>query len=279
MKAPSSMKRLRFSVIIQAPRHKVWDTMIASDTYRQWTAGFCEGIYFEGSWEQGEAIRFLGPSGDGMIATIAENKLHERISIRLLARLINGAEDSFTEPAFENFIFRDHASGMELRIEMDTPPQEEAVFNEVWPKSLNLLKALCEKPHPSTQAHNNTMKTPGTYIDGFLLPVPNDKLEQYRQLAQQAGSIWMEHGALQYTECAADDLDTDFCRRFDETAAAQEHETVIFAWAVFADRAARDEANARIMADERLQGMCEQTGQIFDFKRMAFGGFKTIVSH
>ncbi len=123
------------------------------------------------------------------------------------------------------------------------------------------------------------MKTPGTYIDGFLLPVPSDKLEQYRQLAEQAAAIWKEHGALQYTECAAEDLSTDFCRRFDETAAAQAHETVIFAWAVFADRAARDAANAKIMADERLKGMCEQTGQIFDCKRMAFGGFKTIVSH
>lgn len=123
------------------------------------------------------------------------------------------------------------------------------------------------------------MKTPGTYIDGFLLPIPKDKLEDYRQLAERAAAIWKEHGALQYTECAADDLTAESCRTFTDTAAATEHETVIFAWAVFTDRAARDAANAKIMADERLQGMCEQTGKIFDCKRMAFGGFKTIVSH
>lgn len=123
------------------------------------------------------------------------------------------------------------------------------------------------------------MKTPSTYLDGFLLPIPKEKLEEYRTLAEQAAAIWMEHGALQYTECAADDLTTEFCRTFTDTAAANEDETVIFAWAVFADRAARDAANAKIMADERLQAICPVNAQIFDCKRMAFGGFNTIVSH
>ncbi|MEZ5433436.1 MAG: DUF1428 family protein [Verrucomicrobiales bacterium] len=123
------------------------------------------------------------------------------------------------------------------------------------------------------------MKTPGTYIDGVLLPVPKARLEDYRKIAEQAGAIWLEHGALQYTECAIDDLGAEFCRSFIEAAAAKEDETVIFAWAVFADRAARDAANAAIMADERLTGLCGESGQIFDSKRMSFGGFKTIVSH
>lgn len=122
------------------------------------------------------------------------------------------------------------------------------------------------------------MKLPGTYIDGFLLPIPKSKLEDYRQIAQQAAAIWIEHGALQYTECAADDMSTDFCRSFVSAADAKEDETVIFAWAVFADREARDAANAKIMADERLQAICPATAAIFDCKRMAFGGFKTIVS-
>jgi uncharacterized protein YbaA (DUF1428 family) len=109
--------------------------------------------------------------------------------------------------------------------------------------------------------------------------VPTAKLEDYRKIAEQAAAIWLEHGALQYTECVADDLGGEFCRSFVETAAAKEDETVIFAWAVFADRAARDAANAAIMADERMNSMCDETGKIFDCKRMAFGGFKTIVSH
>jgi len=123
------------------------------------------------------------------------------------------------------------------------------------------------------------MKAPGTYIDGFLLPVPKACLEDYRKLAEQAAAIWIEHGALQYTECAADDLNTDFCRSFTEAASANEDETVIFAWAIFADRTARDAANAKIMDDDRLKAICPATAQIFDCKRMVFGGFKAIVSH
>ena len=123
------------------------------------------------------------------------------------------------------------------------------------------------------------MKTPGNYIDGFLLPVPKAKLDDYKRVAERAAAIWIEHGALQYTECAADDLNTDFCRSFVDTAGAKEDEIVILAWAVFADRAARDAANAAIMTDERMTSMCEETGQIFDCKRMAFGGFKPIVAH
>jgi len=122
------------------------------------------------------------------------------------------------------------------------------------------------------------MKLNGTYLDGFLLPVPTAKLEEYRQLASRAAAIWTEHGALHYVEAAADDLNTDFCRSFIATAEASEDETVIFAFAVFADKAARDAANAKIMADERMSSMCTETATIFDCKRMAFGGFRAIVN-
>ena len=88
------------------------------------------------------------------------------------------------------------------------------------------------------------MKLTGTYLDGFLLPVPTAKLEEYRDIASKAAAIWTEHGALHYIEAAADDLDSDFCRSFAATADAKEDETVIFAFAIFADKAARDAANA-----------------------------------
>jgi uncharacterized protein YbaA (DUF1428 family) len=123
------------------------------------------------------------------------------------------------------------------------------------------------------------MKIPGTYIDGFLLAVPTAKLDEYRQIAERASAIWLEQGALQYTECAGDDMKAEGCTSFISTADAKEDETVIFAWAVFADREARDAANAKISADERLQSLCPATGPLFDYKRMSFGGFKTIVSH
>ena len=122
------------------------------------------------------------------------------------------------------------------------------------------------------------MKLSGTYLDGFLLPVPTAKLEEYRQLAQQAAAIWIEHGALHYVEAAVDDLTTEFCRSFAAAADTKDGETVVFAFAIFADRAARDAANAKIMADERINAISPASNSIFDCKRMAFGGFKTIVN-
>lgn len=122
------------------------------------------------------------------------------------------------------------------------------------------------------------MKLTGTYVDGFLLPVPKARLEEYREIADIAAGIWMECGALQYAECAADDLSSDMCRSFAETAGVRDGETVIFAWAVFPDRAARDAANARIMQDERMKALCPKVQEIFECSRMSCGGFKTIVS-
>ena len=122
------------------------------------------------------------------------------------------------------------------------------------------------------------MKLPGTYLDGFLLPVPTAKLEEYRELAQQAAAIWIEHGALHYLEAVGDDLSTDFCRSFALAAEAKEDETVVFAFAIFADRAARDAANTKIMEDERLKVICPASNAIFDSQRMAFGGFKALVN-
>lgn len=122
------------------------------------------------------------------------------------------------------------------------------------------------------------MKTPGTYVDGFLLAVPTAKLEEYRAVAEKASAIWLEHGALQYTECAADDMGVEWCRSFNTAADAKEDQTVIFAWASFADKASRDAANAKIMADERMSSICPSP-PIFDCKTMSFGGFNVIVSH
>lgn len=139
------MKRLHFSIVIQALRQRVWDTMLGPDTYRQWTAGFCEGSYYEGSWDQGATIRFLGPSGEGMLAQIEENRLHEFISIRHLSCFENGVVKPALEPAFENYTFGDHAEGTELVVDMDSVPEYEAMFSEMWPNSLQLLKALCEQ--------------------------------------------------------------------------------------------------------------------------------------
>lgn len=116
------------------------------------------------------------------------------------------------------------------------------------------------------------------YIDGFVLPIPADKLADYTRIAKKAGKIWRKHGALAYFECAGDDLDSPPMLSFTKLAKAKEGETVIFAWAVFKSRAHRDKANIAIMKDPVLAGMCDESKSIVNCKRMAYGGFKVIVS-
>ena len=116
-----------------------------------------------------------------------------------------------------------------------------------------------------------------TYVDGYVLPVPAKKLEVYRKIALKAGKIWKEHGALEYKECAGDDLKTSFGVSFAKNMNLKKGETVIFAFVVFKSRAHRDKVNAKVMKDPRLTEGMEQADMPFDCKRMVYGGFKSIV--
>jgi uncharacterized protein YbaA (DUF1428 family) len=115
------------------------------------------------------------------------------------------------------------------------------------------------------------------YVDGFVLPIPKDKIDLYRSIAAEAGKIWREHGALEYRECLAEDMDAKEMVSFLQLAGAKPDETVVFAWIKFESRASRDEVNAKVMADRRLKGMCGEGEMPFDYKRMAYGGFQTLV--
>lgn len=117
-----------------------------------------------------------------------------------------------------------------------------------------------------------------TYVDGFVLPVPKKNIEQYRQIAQKAGAVWMKHGALAYRECVAEDTeDKGFCKTFPAIADPAEGDTVVFAYIVFKSRQHRDEVNAKVMEDPALKEMCDEKNMPFDCKKMAYGGFETIV--
>lgn len=116
------------------------------------------------------------------------------------------------------------------------------------------------------------------YIDGFVIPVSKDKIDAYREMAERAAAIWIEHGALEYRECLGDDLDFDFGVPFTRLANCGPDETVFFSWVVYASKEARDEANAKIHADPRLKEMCDPDHMPFDCKRMSFGGFRSVVS-
>lgn len=116
-----------------------------------------------------------------------------------------------------------------------------------------------------------------SYVDGFVLPLPKDKIEEYRKMAEFAGKLWMEHGALAYRECVGDDLDVKDMLSFTKISGAGVDETVVFAFIEYRSRAHRDEVNAKVMADPRMKDCMPET-MPFDCKRMAYSGFKTIVS-
>ena len=142
--------RLQYTATIHAPVPTVWRLMIGRDSYRRWTSAFMEGSDFQGSWEQGAKIRFVAPSGDGMLSEIAENREHEFISIRHLGMINGGVEDTTSDavrawaPAYENYTFVAVPEGTKLVIELDVEDSWAEQMNESWPKALALLKQMSE---------------------------------------------------------------------------------------------------------------------------------------
>jgi len=114
------------------------------------------------------------------------------------------------------------------------------------------------------------------YVDGFVIALPRRKLPLYRRIARQAGKIWKKHGALEYRECAGDDLKIKMGVPFPKLARVKPGETVVFSWILYRNRRDRDRVNAKVMKDPRIEPMMK-VPMPFDMKRMACGGFKVIV--
>jgi len=115
------------------------------------------------------------------------------------------------------------------------------------------------------------------YIDGFVLPVPRDCLDEYKRVAEAAAKIWKEHGALDYWEYVGDDLKLEGTRSFTGLVGAKEDEAIVFGWVVFDSREARDLANEKVAADARMANLIDSSNSGFDAKRMAYGGFRSFV--
>ena len=112
------------------------------------------------------------------------------------------------------------------------------------------------------------------YVDGFVLPVPRRNIAAYRRLAQKAGKIWRDHGALDYKECVGDDLKIKMGLPFPRGISSKPGETIVFAYIVYKSRAHRDRVNEKVMKDKRLTMPKKMP---FEVKRMLYGGFKVLV--
>ena len=115
------------------------------------------------------------------------------------------------------------------------------------------------------------------YVDGFVIPLAKKNLNAYRRLAQKAGRVWKDHGALEFRECVGDHLNVEMGLSFPRGIKTKPGETVLFSYIVFKSRAHRDRVNAKVMKDPRLATMMDPKAMPFDVNRMMYGGFKTIV--
>lgn len=115
------------------------------------------------------------------------------------------------------------------------------------------------------------------YIDGFVTPISRDCLNEYKRLVEAVAEIWKEHGALEYREYVGDDLILDGTRSFADVVAASDDDVIVFGWVEFRSRAERDAANEKVAADPRMAKLVESTSSGFDAKRMAYGGFKSLI--
>ena len=115
------------------------------------------------------------------------------------------------------------------------------------------------------------------YVDGFVIPVPKKNVKKYAAIAQKAGAVWMEHGAIDYFECVADDVKPGKVTSFPQSVKLKKDEVVFFSWITYKSRKHRDAVLKKVMADPRIANMGLES-MPFDGKRMFWGGFTPLVT-
>ena len=150
----AGMEKLRFSEQIDAPVHRVWAAMLGPEGYREWTGVFSPGSYFDGSWDEGSVIRFLGPGGvdaegfGGLAAVVEGNRTHRFVSLRYTGEVVDGVEN--TESPIvgvrESYTFSEGDGTTTVDVELDSVPGYTDVMVDAWPQGLAKLKQIAETP-------------------------------------------------------------------------------------------------------------------------------------
>lgn len=146
------MEKLHYSIKITAPVHTVWTTMLDDATYREWTSVFNLGSHYEGSWDLGSEIRFLGPDEDGsisgMIGKVIENRPDELVTVEYFGEISKGVERTGDEAQFfgahESYSFSESGGVTTVEVDVDAEEEYTSMFNELWPPALARLKELAE---------------------------------------------------------------------------------------------------------------------------------------
>jgi uncharacterized protein YndB with AHSA1/START domain len=142
------MKKIHYQTEINCPKEQVFFIMLDKEHYREWTAEFNPTSHYEGDWEEGNNILFLGETevGEkaGMYSLIEKLVPNEFISIKHLGMLEKGKETSFDDEIYENYYLEDKNGSTLLKVEMDTEDDWIEYFGKTWPKALQKLKEVCE---------------------------------------------------------------------------------------------------------------------------------------
>ena len=112
------------------------------------------------------------------------------------------------------------------------------------------------------------------YVDGFICAVPTATREAYAAYASKYGLVFKEYGALSVVDCWGDDVPDGKLTSLPMAVKKEPHESVVFSWVTWPDKATRDAGWAKMMEDPRMKAMGDMP---FDGKRMIFGGFETIL--
>lgn len=152
------MEKLQFKVSINAPAARIYDIMLGinnKSTYEQWTSLFNPTSTYEGGWNKGNKIQFIGVDENGekggMVSSIAENIPNRFVSIQHYGlikadkEITEGPEVEKWANGFENYTFEENNGTTTVTVDLDTVEDFMDYMNQTYPKALEKLKELCEK--------------------------------------------------------------------------------------------------------------------------------------
>lgn len=141
------MRKLQFSIQINASKEKVWEALWDTDNYRKWASAFQEGSYFEGTLEKGSEIKFLTPDNNGMFGIVEENVPFEKMYFKHKGDIKAGQKqpETYGDDATERYDLEEKNGGTELTATMNAPEDYIPYFADVFPKALETVKQIAEK--------------------------------------------------------------------------------------------------------------------------------------
>jgi hypothetical protein len=139
------MEKLTYEIEINAAPEKIWTVLWSEMTYRQWTAAFTEGSFYQGNLEEGSIVKFLDPNNNGMYSRVEKNIPNKEIKFLHLGEIYEGVEaPQDWGDATESYLLEETENGTILKSEIQTPDEFKEFFEEKFPKALEVIKNLSQ---------------------------------------------------------------------------------------------------------------------------------------